>query len=287
MFFNNKRSYKKPADDEVSNKKEKGQKFIPVSPDYNNTDPDYVKIDVEVEGKTSYFLVPASVMRFVVNKGEGSPDDALDELMDLYKDVSDFESELANTSGTSSEEACFAGRVIESYKTYLINKLTKDGKNIDKKTADDLCLNDQKVDACLRTIAAIKSDKTSISELKESKLEEVLSHVTMNTWRKLSNKEAKEILCYAGSHYELKRQYINNDNYFYDKNDKNNVWKKEETMNESFNTSINECLKKINEIRQKKGRKLTPHDENLLRMYINLKYLINDKKQMHIDPAGD
>ncbi len=278
-----KNNYESGEEDDINKGKDEGNKFIPVPNNYVNNDPDYSRIKVGINGKDYSFLVPSSVMVYVANKGEGDVEDGLDELRDLYNDLRSFEKELINKSSTCPQESIFAEKTRYSYNVYLLNKLIKDGKNYDSGVLKNLCINNKKVNDNVRTIVMKKLGK-GVNDMKEAELENMLEHVTVNSWEELSGEELNEVRCYAGSHYELKKKYRESSDY---NMRRNNVFKKREVDTHFFDKTINDCLKNIEEIRVKEGKELSVHDNNLIKMYINLKYLKKEGKELPINPCGE
>lgn len=274
--------YNEPSDEsDIEKQKDDGIKFIPVPNDYVNNDLQYSKIRVDIDNKDFSFLVPSSVMIFLVKKGEGDPDDGLDELRELYDSLRGFEKQLIKDSSTCPQESMFAAKTRYSYDVYLINKLTRDGKTYDPETLENLCLNDKRVDARIRTIAMKKLGKSS-SDLKEAKLEEMLEHVTVDSWIELKGEELEQVRCYAGSHYRLKNKYRDS-SYYEQKGDR--FYKKGTVEVEVFNRTVRDCLKEIKSIRRKKGKEISLHDDNLIKMYVNLKYLKQEGEELSINPS--
>lgn len=271
------RILKRTPPSDVLEEIKKGNKFIVLENDIDNVPEGFTVVDMKYKGSSFKALVPQQVVFYLANPGEGSIDDALDEVADFYNDIEDFEDKEILNSRTSVQDANWATVSREAYKTYLINKLTRNGEDFDDKVLEDLCLDDKYVKQRVEAIAALCLEK-SVDELEQSKLEDIIKHVTIN-WKvkeKVTKKELRRQRCWSGSHYEVRDVYKNVE--------------KLETVTKSkeyavLDKKVAELEKEIEEYRRKEGKKIDRHDSALIREYINISYIAKEdtKKQLDIN----
>ena len=284
-----------------------GNKFIIVTDTFLNSEIPlgYMLIDMRYKGESFKTLVPQRLLYYIANPGEGSIDDALDELGDFYDEVEKFEDDLLEQNESSVQGTNWAVSTRNTYQVYLINKLTK-GKQGDADTAEfnpetikDLDIEDDFVSQRIKAIAAVALGKTA-DQVRKSDIKDVLRHVTVNERRveALTVEEFAKITCWAGSHYEIKEEYRNDPNVHYEvdkMHDMNHKVGKKITHKQEvavLDAKIGDLEKEIyvhrRQKKEQKGSHVGRHDSNLLRMYINLTYIAKEdpQKQLEIKPEG-
>ncbi len=286
---------------EVLDKIRNGKKFIIVGQDFDNNIPlGYMLIDMRYKGESFRTLVPQNLLLFLANPGEGSVDDALDEIGDFYGEIEDFEDELLESNDDSVQGTNWAVTARTAYGTYLINKLTKasDG-NADVAVWNEeiikaLDLDDDYVAQRVRAIAAVTLGKTA-EQVKGFNLGSVLKHVTINERKveQLSREEFDKVTCWAGSHYEIKEEYKNDPTVEYRIDRRHDtghkvgekITKKHDVP--VLDARIGDLEKEIEDHRMSKGRIIGRHDLMLTRTYANLTYIAKEdpQKQLEIKPT--
>lgn len=268
-----------------------GKKFILVDGTFDPTNlPEgYMLIDVRYKGEGFKTVVPVSVMIYMANPGEGDLDDALDEISDFYEEVEEFEEGMIEDGDVSVQGTDWAVAARSSYRTYLVNKLTKPGENVDvpelnEDTLKSLDLNDEYIAQRVRAMAAAALG-LSREEVKSYSVGEVLKHVTINERKveMLTREEFDRITCWAGSHYEVKDEFKGVDGVTYEieqSHDKGlkvgrRITKKQ--VCSVFDAKISSLEREIEEYRRKKhGGEVGRHDRNLIRAYTNLKFIAKE-----------
>lgn len=288
---------------EALNLLKQGKKFIPVEKafDVAYLPDDYMLIDMQYKDESFKTIVPMSVMIYMSNPGEGDLDDALDEITDFYDEVKDFEDDLLEDNDHSIQGTNWAVTARSSYSTYLTNKLTKgNDEDIDtpewnEKTLEKLDIQDDFVDQRIKAIAGVALGM-SIEQVKKYNIKDVLKHVTVNERKTetLNKEEFDKITCWAGSHYEIKDEYKNNNDveyqieYEHDEDYKvgTKTIKKQEV--EVFDAKIDELESEINTYRKEKHKNIETHDKNLIRQYINIGYISkeNPNAQLPVTPPN-
>jgi hypothetical protein len=280
----------------VMNQIEKGNKFVVVNDDFDKAfiPQGYTMIDMVHKGDSFKALVPYSLLFYMVNKGEGDVNDALDELTGFYGNAEDYEDEMITNGNTSVQETNWATLAKSSYHIYLINKLVKhkkfgkddDGEPIaefNENALSELDLYDDFVEKRAKAIAALVLGK-SVDDIKKTTAASILKHVTIQHQKteKMTKEEFKEVTCWAGSHYELKSEYACKDDVSYSiekMHDKGRMvgYKQMKKIDvECFDTKVQELEKEIADYRTRKRGTIGKHDFALTRQYINI---INQKKQ--------
>lgn len=286
---------------EVLEQVKDGKKFIIVGQDFNDVIPlGYMLIDMRYKGESFRTLVPQNLLFFLANPGEGSVDDALDEIDDFYGEVEDFEDELLESNGDSVQGTNWAVTARTAYATYLINKLTKASEvNADvavwnEQITKELDLDDDYVAQRVRAIAAVALGKTA-EQVKGFNLGSVLKHVTINKRKaeQLSREEFDKVTCWAGSHYEIKEEYQNDPNVEYRIDRRHDTGHKvgEKIIKRQdvavLDSRISDLEKEIMAHRKSKGKEVGRHDLMLTRIYANLTYIAKEdpQKQLIIKPV--
>ncbi len=273
-----------------------GKKFIIVDNDF---DPNYIPlsymlIDMRYKNTSFKTLVPQNLLFYLANPGEGDDlEDALDEITDFYDEVKDFEEENIENGNTSIQGTNWAVTARSSYRTYLINTLTKASKGDadvpewNTEALEALDLNDNYVAHRVKAIAAIALGK-SVKEVKKYGVGDVLRHVTINE-RKTENLSAEEfnkVACHCGSHYELKDEYRNDPNVEYHINSSlssktgTKTTKKKDV--EVFDAKIDQLEKEIEMYRREKHGTVGRHDQNKIRMVANLEYIAKENPDVQL-----
>ena len=271
----------------------RGNKFIVLEEDIDIVPESYVLVDMKYKGDSFKTLVPQQLLFYLANPGEGSIDDALENVADFYNEVEDFEDGAINEGSINVQDINWATTSRSTYQVYLINKLTKNGKDYDKSVLDDLCLNHEYVQQRTRGIAALILGKTA-EEIKEAKLTALLKHVTISRTEKkvtenLSKTEAEKVRCYAGSHWELKPEYQTKgpegESYSIGPwgSVKKTYVKSEEIIEPVINKQITQLEDEIQRYREGKSKKINRHDRNLIRQYINLCYITKENQHFQLD----
>lgn len=279
--------------DEVMDQVEKGSKFIVVDDDMDDVPEGYMLLNMEYKGDQFKALVPKRLVFYLANPGEGDDvDGALDDISDFYGEAEKYEDDVMEGGGTNIQEAHLTTIARESYKTYVINKLTKNGKDFEESVLEDLCLKDDYVEKRAKAMAAVCLGKT-VEELKAAKLDDIIKHVTIREKRteKLSREEFKKITCWAGSHYEIKDEYRRDQDVSYNIEHRHNRGYKVGTKTihkievEVFDEKIKKLEKEIMAYWQKKGKPIKRHDLAVLRQYVNIKYIAKENKDAQLDIA--
>lgn len=295
----------KTAGPEVDGQIQLGKKCIVVQDDIDDAFiPDnYTLIDMWYGSENFKVLVPQKVLFYIANEGEGNDEDALDDLADFYDESIDIEDDAMERGELSVTKAHWSTLGRSAYKTYCINKLVTHGNgrdddgeplaDFDSKIIDSLDLNDEYVDHLVKAIAGLALDKSD-SELKAYNIDRLVKHVSVGKTKKLeiSKEEFEKITCWAGSHYEIKDEYRTGNEstkYHIEKRHDREFMKgtKEVRFTETVDeVTIREFERKIDKYRQNKGSTVGKHDHNLIRTYVNLKYVAaeNKNKQLEIIP---
>ncbi len=295
---------KKPPTEEVLKQAEKGNRFIVVQDDFDISyvPMGYTLIDMKHKGDSFKTLIPQSLLFYMANPGEGDAESALEEISDFYGEAKDFEDEMIENGSTSVQQANWATLSRESYKIYLINRLVKHKKGetdergepvpeFNPEILEKLNLNEDYVAQRVRAMAALALGKTSKEEVKKYNIDTILKHVTIREERKeeLTREEFSKVTCWAGSHYELKPEYMNRDDVKYEiecRHDRGykvgtKTIKAEKT--EFLDSRINELEREITDYRKNNGCSVGRHDTALIREYVNLAYIIPENPGMQLD----
>lgn len=261
--------------DEAIEKTKQGKRFIPVDDSFGtgNLPDGYLLTHTMYQGKKFSVLMPRQAFWYMANAGEGGDlDSALDEVADLYSDIKDVEKEFFINGDTIVQEVDWATLSRENYTTYLINKLTKNGKDFDKNTMEEICANDSYVDDRCRAIASLVLDKKA-NEITKSSLVDLLVHKTSIEWQEPGTEEER-LRCDCGSHYEYRTVV-------------KRVMKTKTETSESISGEVSRFESEIeNYVENKKGQ--GRHDPALIRQYINLAYIAkeNPAAQLEITPPA-
>ena len=285
---------------EISDRIRQGKKFIVVedSFDLGNIPNGYSLVDVKYKGSSFKTLIPQSLIFYMANPGEGSIDDALDEISDFYGDVEDFEEDIMRENGTSVQETDWAVMARGSYRTYLINKLVKSGrKNNEGEPVPEfkidelnrLRLYDPEVKKITKAIAALALGK-SIEDVGEYSVDGVLRHVTFTEVKteQLSREEFDRITCWAGSHYEIKPEFKDEGYKIEKRHDRDfKTGTRIITRTRTVEAEIRKFEDEIEQIRKEKGDEIGRHDRALVRQYVNLVHIANvdSGNQLDIMPS--
>lgn len=271
--------YQSLPPEDVSQQLAEGKKFIPVGEDFpESAVPEkYMLARVRYRDSTFSALVPKETFFYMANPGEGDDlDGALDDISQLYGDVKQFEKAMIANGDTNVQEADWATMTRDSYSTYLINKLTHDGKSF---TADiEKKFDGPEVQKRMRAIAALALSK-QIDEIKKQDISEVLLHRTpIVTSEEVTEKyrEKHMIRCHAGSHYEMREKY---------RTQTRRVVRQSVSEEASIGAKISELE---DEILKNMGTGAgNSHDRALVRQYINIAYIAkeNPDAQLDISPA--
>ena len=278
---------------EISDRIRQGKKFIVVedSFDLGNIPNGYSLVDVKYKGSSFKTLIPQSLIFYMANPGEGSIDDALDEISDFYGDVEDFEEDIMRENGTSVQETDWAVMARGSYRTYLINKLVKSGrKNNEGEPVPEfkidelnrLRLYDPEVKKITKAIAALALGK-SIEDVGEYSVDGVLRHVTFTEVKteQLSREEFDRITCWAGSHYEIKPEFKDEGYKIEKRHDRDfKTGTRTVTRTRIVEAEIRKFEDEIEQIRKEEGDEIGRHDRALVRQYVNLVHIAN------VDPGN-
>ena len=284
--------HRTPSED-VSNEIKQGKKFIVVDENFNSPVPlGYMLIDMKYRDGSFKTLVPQNLLFFLANPGEGSIDDALDEIGDFYGNVEEFEDGLLEENGESVQGTNWAVTARNAYTTYLINKLINSdekGPEWNEETLKSLNLEDDYVGRRVKAIAAVALGKTA-EQVRNYNLGDILKHVTINQRKieQLTSQEFDKITCWTGSHYEIKGEYKHKDDVEYEidyRHDTNHKSGKKITNKQDvhvLDAKINELEDEIEKYKEN-GR----HDKMLRRMYVNLRYIAKEdpQKQLEIKPS--
>jgi len=285
---------------EISDRIRQGKKFIVVedSFDLGNIPNGYSLVDVKYKGSSFKTLIPQSLIFYMANPGEGSIDDALDEISDFYDDVEDFEEDIMRENGTSVQETDWAVMARGSYRTYLINKLVKSGrKNNEGEPVPEfkidelnrLRLYDPEVKKITKAIAALALGK-SIEDVGEYSVDGVLRHVTFTEVKteQLSREEFDRITCWAGSHYEIRPEFKDEGYKIEKRHDRDfKTGTRIITRTRTVEAEIRKFEDEIEQIRKEKGDEIGRHDRALVRQYVNLVHIANvdSGNQLDIMPS--
>ena len=270
-----------------------GNKFIIVTDTFLNSEIPlgYMLIDMRYKGESFKTLVPQRLLYYIANPGEGSIDDALDEISDFYGDVEDFEEDIMRENGTSVQETDWAVMARGSYRTYLINKLVKSGRKnnegepVPEFKVDELNrlrLYDPEVKKITKAIAALALGK-SIEDVGEYSVDGVLRHVTFTEVKteQLSREEFDRITCWAGSHYEIKPEFKDDGYKIEKRHDRDfKTGTRIITRTRTVEAEIRKFEDEIEQIRKEKGDEIGRHDRALVRQYVNLVHIAN------VDPGN-
>lgn len=286
---------------EVMEQVHEGKKFIPVEDDFDTPIDGYTLLSMQYRGDQFKLLVPHSFLFYVANEGEGNIDDALDELGDFYEEAKDYEEDLIAEGLTNVQEANVTTDARRAYHTFLINKLVtptrekdEEGEPIaefNQKALEELDLTDEYIIHRVKGIAALALD-LGIEEVKAYGVGDLLKHVTVmqNRTETLTRAEFDRVTCWAGSHYEIKKEYQNNPNISYTVERRHNKRHRVGTKTtrkkdfEVFNHEIGKLEQEITEYRMgKHGGKLGRHDTNLIRAYTNLQYIAKKDPTAQLD----
>jgi len=160
----------------------KGRKFVVVDDDFDQTyiPKGFTLIDMRYRGDSFRTLVPHNLLFYLGNPGEGDGDNALDEIADFYSDAEDFEDDQIADGATSVQETNWAMMARNSYRTYLVNRLTRHQKlglardsegepipEFDPEELRRLDLDDPYVAERVRAISALVLGKRNEEELKK------------------------------------------------------------------------------------------------------------------------
>lgn len=279
--------------DEVIDQVEKGSRFIVVEDDMDDVPDGYMLLNMEYKGESFKALVPKRLVFYLANPGEGEDvDGALDDVSDFYGEAEKYEDNVMEGGGTNVQEAHLTTIAREAYKTYVVNKLTKDGRDFDDTVLEDLLLKDDYIEKRAKAMAAVCLGKT-VEELKASDLKDVVKHVTIREKRteKLTREEFKQITCWAGSHYEIKDEYRHNSDVSYDidrRHDRGHtvgIKTVHKIEVEVFDEKIRNLEKDIMDYWKRQGRPIKRHDSAILRQYVNIKYIAKENKDAQLDIA--
>ena len=295
---------------EVLEQVTRGNKFVIVEEEFdqNFVPQGYTLIDMKYKDDSFKALVPQSLLFYMANPGEGDLEDALDQISDFYGEAEDYEDDMIENGATSVQEANWATLARSAYGTYLINKLvtTKgddDGApDFDDETLKQLDLDDKYVAERVKAIAALTLGK-NVGELKKYGIDSVLEHygVKIDETSEIKNdefyritkkrfvnhwdKNTKTMRCLADSHYDLRPEFINDNEWDYDLRTMNKTRK----VVSGFNAKIAEIEDEIEKYRKEKHGEVGRHDKNLLRQYANLAYIAkeNPKAQLDVMPPAE
>ncbi len=284
---------------------QEGNKFIVVENEFDAglVPRGYTLLKMSYKGDAFRTLVPQNLLFYLANPGEGNLDDALEEITDFYGDAKDVEDNNIEEGIRSVQESNLAMSARESYRVYLINKIVKhkkgkrdeDGEPVpefDSAELKRLGLNDDYVSQRLKAIAALALDKKA-SEIEEHEVADVLKHITINQHKEevMTREEFMKVTCWAGSHYELKKEYQNSQdgvNYQIDRrHDRNHMSGVKITEEQKVGRDADMAvLQEEIEAHLSKKKVLGEHDMNLIRQYANLAYIApaNPKAQLDICP---
>jgi len=305
MLKNKTRVIRRTPSNEALEKVKQGNKFVVVDEDFDGAyvPRNYTLITMNYKQDKFRALVPQSLLFFMANPGEGNADDALDQIADFYGDAGEFEEDQIQDGRTSVQEANWTTCGREAYKTYLINKLVKgtgriggDGEPIPEfndETLRELDLFDDYVLYRTRAMAAIALN-LDINQIKEFGVGDVLKHITIRQGKteKLTREEFKKVTCWAGSHYEIKPEYKNEEGVYYKidkRHDPGYMSGEKVTIHEerdTFDVKISQMQNEIRQYREGKGKKPGRHDEALIAQYVNLRHIAkqNSRAQLDIQP---
>lgn len=301
-----KKVLRKTPSHEVLEQVNEGKKFIPVEDDFDTPIKGYTLLNMKYGGDSFKLLVPQSFLFYVANQGEGMADDALDELGDFYEEAEDYEKDLISEGSTNVQEANIATDARGAYKTYLINKLVTrtferddDGEPVaefDQSTLNDLDLKDEYVANRVKGMAALALN-LSVDEVKEYGVGDLLKHVTVmkNKTETLTEEEFKKVTCWAGSHYELKKEYRDDPDVSYEIEYRHKKSHRVGTKTTShrefdlFDHRISQLESEITSYRKEKHGEVGRHDPNLIRTYANLQYIAkkDPTAQLDVVPAKE
>lgn len=270
----------------------KKQKLIVVEKPLENIPQGYTQVTMLYKGERRIFLIPEKAKFFMANPGEdGKPLEALDELADFYAECSDFEHELQLGGTFSVTQTNVSTLARNSYAVWAINQLVKQQRGSETPEWNDaeldrLGVNDSYISDRLQGIAALMLGK-NVQDMQETGLDGLLVHKTaQGTYKEiLSEKEFNEITCWAGSHYELKEQYRNEEHGIEHRHDLNHKkgWKISHEKEFSHLPSIEKLEEEIEGHRQKQGKEITRHDKALLRTLVNMKYIAKENPAKQLD----
>jgi hypothetical protein len=292
---------------------EKGNRFIVLEDEPAYIPDDYILINMRYKEKEFKTLVPTQIIYFLANPGEGSIDDALDNVLDFYNDVKDFEKQSMLDGKTCAQSVNWATTSKDSYRVYLINKLTKNGNEFDEEVIARLDLNDDFVDQRLKGIAALCLEK-AIDEVKAAELKDLITKIDVNhvkdgdgkvvgiskdefkkitsfRYSPIPHMSTKTMKCLGDSHYDLKPEYINDPFWDYNLRTMSKTQRSIEVTDHfaKLDKSINALETEIEDYRIAKSKtgndpnKIGVHDQSLIRQYANLKYIAKENPAALLD----
>ena len=252
----------------------------------------YVQVTMMYKSERHIVLIPEKAKYFMANPGEdGDPLDALDELADFYEECKDFEGELLFKGEVSVPQTNVSMLARNSYGIWAINKLVTQKQSGEEpkwneKELERLGVNDQYIDERLRGIAAIMLGK-DVKEVQAAGLKDILVHKDVKgTFKEvLTEKEFDEVTCWAGSHYELKKQFQGNGYKIEHRHDTGfkKGWKVFDEKEFVHLPAIEQLEREIHERQKQLGKESTHHDKALLRTYANLKYIAKEDPNKQLD----
>ncbi len=255
-----------PAD--VIEQIKQGKKFIPLDEDIDESlIPDgWIKSEVIVAGKKTAVIMPVRAYIYLGDKNNP------EELMGLYNEIKEYEKGIIENNSSEPGEAYFAEQVRQAYEVAKINELLDGNGNLSEEIIDTY-LRGENV-ALIKQLAS-KATGTPVEELEESKLEDVIEHVTPIIELGDDEQEAnismkRKVKCYVGSHWEYKEEV-------------SFVRKVKLTLRKGYASLEEKVLEKIH-------GKLTPEEKrekkNTIRTLINLLYVKKPEERLPMD-MGD
>jgi hypothetical protein len=243
-----------------------GKKFIAVEQDFDewSLPNGYLVITTDYDGQAFRAVVPTSTAVWIANRGEtpgGTDlDEILDDLAEATNDVREFERELISEGDINTQETNWKMQLVGAYETYLVNKITKPHGNdvrFDHKALDELGLTNSEVEKRLKAIAAICKGISPEEVQVSDDLSSVLYHETRIDYEEEIT-QSYTVSCDCGSHIEYQTAY-------------RKVLQKHSMKANLYHPQIDQLKSKINDLRKDlpKGR----HDDNLINLYINLRYM--------------
>lgn len=289
---------RQPPDDALRQISE-GRKFVVVDDSFTSQfiPANYTLINMRYKGEAFKMLVPQSLLYFIANPGEGDADDALDEIADFYRDAETFEDEQMENGRTSVQGANWATLARNSYSTYLINALVEGtftlggfSPRFRKEVFKQLGFNDRYIHERVKAMAALALGKTSTDQVKEYGLEGLLNHITVQERGKktrMTREELEKVACYYGSHWELKPEFKNDNNFEYHAGmyrDGSDSYKTARCKKvEVFDAKLHTLEQEIAERRQKLGLTAGRHDTAMTRQYANIAFIAPENKKAQLD----
>ena len=97
----------------------RGNKFIVLEEDIDIVPESYVLVDMKYKGDSFKTLVPQQLLFYLANPGEGSIDDALENVADFYNEVEDFEDGAINEGSINVQDINWATTSRSTYQVYF------------------------------------------------------------------------------------------------------------------------------------------------------------------------